>query len=85
MAQEISLLKPDIIVCLGATAAHSVLGRDFRLMEQRGQWERLANGARAFATVHPAWVLRQPAGDREAAYRGFVDDLRLLVAPWTPG
>jgi DNA polymerase len=79
LAQEMSLLKPDIIVCLGATAAHGVLGRDFRLMEQRGQWERLGNGARAFATVHPAWVLRQPAGDRDAAYRGFVDDLRLLV------
>ena len=70
---------------LGATAAHSVLGRDFRLMERRGQWERLANGARAFATVHPAWVLRQPAGDREAAYRGFVGDLRLLVAPVDAG
>ena len=56
-----------------------MLGRDFRLMAQRGQWERLGNGARAFATVHPSWVLRQPASDRDAAYRGFVDDLRLLV------
>ncbi|MUV14509.1 UdgX family uracil-DNA binding protein [Noviluteimonas gilva] len=84
LVQEIGLLKPDVIVCLGATAAHSVLGRDFRLMQQRGRWERLSNGASAFATVHPAWVLRQPEGDREAAYRGFVEDLRLLAAP-APG
>ncbi len=81
LAEELELLKPDIIVCLGATAAHSVFGGDFRLLEQRGQWGRLPDDTRAFATVHPAWVLRQPQADREAAYRGFVDDLRLLVDP----
>ena len=73
------MLQPEIVVCLGATAAKSVLGGDFRLLEQRGRWESLANGARAFATVHPAWVLRQPAVAQAAAYQGFVDDLRLLV------
>ncbi|KGQ19303.1 Uracil-DNA glycosylase family protein [Lysobacter dokdonensis DS-58] len=79
LARELELLQPDTVVCLGATAASSVLGADFKLMQQRGQWERLSSGARAFATVHPAWVLRQPAAQQEAAYRGFVEDLRLLI------
>jgi DNA polymerase len=78
-ARELELIRPERIVCLGATAARAVFGRDFRLMGQRGQWETLASGARAFATVHPAWVLRQPANERDAAYRGFVDDLRLIA------
>jgi DNA polymerase len=79
LSQELDLLKPDVVACLGATAARSVLGRDFKLMERRGRWEALGDGTRAFATVHPAWVLRQPAAERDAAYRGFVDDLRLLL------
>ena len=78
LAREFDLLQPEIVVCLGATAAHSLFGSDFRLMEQRGEWRELRSGARAFATVHPAWVLRQPASEREAAYRGLVADLRLL-------
>jgi DNA polymerase len=80
LAQEIALLAPEAIVCLGATAAREVFGRDFRLMEQRGRWTTTADGTRAFATVHPAWVLRQPANERDAAFRGFVEDLRALSA-----
>ncbi len=86
LAREIEQVRPDIIVCLGATAALAVLGKDFRLMAERGQWRTLHDGTRALATVHPAWVLRQ--GDdaaREAAYRGLVDDLsRLRETPMPP-
>ncbi|WP_229792260.1 UdgX family uracil-DNA binding protein, partial [Cognatilysobacter bugurensis] len=73
-------LKPEVIVCLGATAAKQVFGRKFGLMKQRGQWQLLDDGSRGFATVHPSWVLRQRGSDeRERAYRGFVADLALLT------
>ncbi len=79
LQQELASLQPDVVVCLGATAAQAVFGSGFRLMEARGRWLPL-EAARGLATVHPAWVLRQPdPGAREAAYAGFVDDLRLLV------
>lgn len=79
LAGEIERVRPDIIVCLGATAAQAVFGARFRLMDERGVWHTLHDGTRAFSTVHPAWVLRQPnAMLREEAYRHFVADLALL-------
>ena len=80
LERELATVKPDIVVCLGAIAARAVFGPKFRLMEQRGVVQRLPDGARAFATVHPSWVLRQRnAADREEAWRNFLDDLRLLA------
>ncbi|RPD83447.1 UdgX family uracil-DNA binding protein [Luteimonas sp. 100069] len=78
---EIAQVKPERIVCLGASAARAVFGPGVRLSEARGAWRTRDDGVRAFATVHPAWVLRQ--GDLQAqalAYAGFVEDLRLLLA-----
>ena len=77
---EIARVRPQIIVCLGATAAASVFGRDFNLSHDRGRWHTLQDGTRGYATVHPAWVLRQ--GDdarREAGYRLFREDLRQML------
>lgn len=79
LAKEIERVRPDVIVCLGATAALAVFGARFRLMEQRGVWQALHDGTHAFATVHPAWVLRQHDEHAERAYRAFVEDLRLLA------
>jgi DNA polymerase len=77
---ELARIRPDIVVCLGAIAARNVLGTKFGLMKQRGTWQTLADGTRAFATVHPSWVLRQTdAKSRAAAYQGFVADLALLL------
>lgn len=77
---EIENVRPQVIVCLGATAATAVFGAGFTLMAHRGRWHCLDDGTRAFATVHPAWVLRQADGEtREAAYRGLVEDLQRLV------
>lgn len=77
---ELARIRPDIVVCLGAIAARNVFGTRFGLMKQRGTWQALADGTRAFATVHPSWVLRQTDSQaREAAYRGFVADLALLL------
>ena len=81
LAREIETVRPEAIVCLGATAALALLGRGVRLMAERGQWRALHDGTRALLTVHPAWVLRQQdAVAREAAYRGFVADLAALRA-----
>jgi len=74
-------VRPQLIVCLGATAAASVFGTGFQLSRDRGRWHTLEDGTRGYATVHPAWVLRQ--GDdvrREEAYRLFRDDLRRVRA-----
>lgn len=71
---ELALLRPEIIVCLGAIAAQRMFGPKFALMKNRGVWQTRADGVRALATVHPSFVLRQQ-GEREVAYRMLVDDL----------
>jgi DNA polymerase len=75
LQRELATVKPERIVCLGATAAHAVLGRDFALMRERGRWHRTADGTEVLATVHPSWVLRQPSAQRDAAYAALVADL----------
>jgi len=76
---EIARVRPQVIVCLGATAAASVFGRGFDLARDRGRWHTLEDGTRGYATVHPAWVLRQTDdARREEAYRVFRDDLARL-------
>jgi DNA polymerase len=80
LQQELARIDPQLIVCLGANAARAVLCSDFRLMEQRGQWRVMADGARALATVHPSWVLRQPDDSaRGAAYALLKQDLQQLA------
>jgi uracil-DNA glycosylase family protein len=74
---ELDRVKPKLVVFLGATAASSLLGKDFRLTEQRGQIVELEQGIPAVATVHPSAVLRAP--DREAAYQGLVADLTVVA------
>jgi len=70
---ELETIRPDIIVCLGAIAARAIFGSKFRLMQQRGAWQVLPDGTRAFATVHPSWVLRQRGDEtRREGLRRFV-------------
>jgi len=77
---ELARICPDVVVCLGAIAARNIFGTKFGLMKQRGTWQALPDGTRAFATVHPSWILRQrDAQSRDEAYRGFVADLALLL------
>ena len=75
---ELAAIDPAMVVCLGATAARAVLGPGFELMLERGRVMRLADARSVMATVHPAWVLRQP--NREEAYRSFLADLTMLRA-----
>lgn len=78
---ELKVVGPDLVVCLGAVAAQSLLGSSFRVSKQRAQLVRFeldGRDFRAMATVHPSAVLR--ADDRDEAYRAFVDDLRKVCS-----
>lgn len=76
LAAEIELVKPDVLVFLGATAAQSLLGSAFRVTRMRGRWLDSDIAENVIATVHPSSVLRAPdAQARERQYRDFVDDL----------
>jgi DNA polymerase len=73
---EIETIAPRVLVCLGATAAQSLLGSEFRLTQHRGELLPSRWQARILATVHPSAILRlTDRGEREAAYRGLVADL----------
>jgi len=73
---EISLIKPRIIVCLGATAAQSILGNKYRVTKERGRFIEHLLAPHVTSTVHPSAVLRAPdAEQREIEYRHFVADL----------
>jgi len=80
LAAELDRIKPRAIVCLGAMAARAIFGASFGLLKERGQWREVAQGMRAFATVHPSYLLRLPAeGDRKEAYAQFVRELSMLA------
>jgi DNA polymerase len=79
LAQEIALLKPQIIVCLGATAAKVLLGRTFKVTQKRGVAIESEWAPVTIATVHPSAVLRAPSAERERAERMFVADLRKVA------
>jgi DNA polymerase len=78
LAAELAAIQPRVIVCLGATAAQSVFGADYRVTKQRGillehEWALMAT-----STIHPSAILRAPSGQREVEYRRFVEDLRTV-------
>jgi uracil-DNA glycosylase family protein len=78
---EIEAVGPKVVVCLGATAARSLLGNDFRVSQQRGEVLTLASGPRVVATVHPSAILRTPDHDmRERDMHRFVADLAVARA-----
>jgi DNA polymerase len=73
---EMRLIKPAVIVCLGATAAKAVLGKTFSVMKSRGVPQESEWAPTVIATVHPSAVLRAPRDQRKTAYADFVSDLR---------
>ena len=77
---EIALVKPEVIVALGATAAQALLGPQFRVTKQRGQFIESTLAPYVMATVHPSSILRAPDDEtRRLEYRRFVDDLKKLT------
>ncbi|MBV9508763.1 MAG: UdgX family uracil-DNA binding protein [Caulobacteraceae bacterium] len=78
---ERRLVRPKVIVALGATAAQGVIGRPVSVLKARGDAGLLEDGARAFVTVHPSYLLRIPdAAAKAEAYRDFVRDLKAAYA-----
>ena len=81
LVEELRVVDPEVVVCLGATAARSLLGSQVRVMRDRGavlERDTSLGPKRFLVTVHPSAVLR--ADDREAAYAGLVTDLRVAAA-----
>ncbi len=82
LAAELAQVDPEVVVCLGATAAKALLPKDFRVTKHRGQLIRLSTsrGEKTFmGTIHPSAVLRVPEAERDAAYAALVADLRLAA------
>jgi uracil-DNA glycosylase len=74
---ERAIIRPAVLVALGATAARSLFGRAVTISAMRGQEHRLANGTAAFVTIHPSYLLRiQDEDDKAREFRQFVADLR---------
>ncbi|QHL90584.1 UdgX family uracil-DNA binding protein [Sphingomonas changnyeongensis] len=79
--QERLVIRPPVLLALGATAARALLGPGGTIAALRGRAHRLADGAEAWVTVHPSYLLRLPDADRARdEYRRFVDDLGLAWA-----
>ena len=78
---ELELIEPAVLVCLGATAAQALLGRQFRVSVDRGRFVPSPLAPRVLATVHPSAILRAPdAETRHAEMKRFVADLRKVAA-----
>jgi uracil-DNA glycosylase family protein len=78
---EIEALKPQVIVCLGATAAQALLGRLFRVTQHRGEFVESPLAPHVLATVHPSSILRAPdEPTRHAETRRFIEDLKRAAA-----
>jgi len=80
LEEEIRLVKPHVIVCLGATAAQAIMGKTFRVTKQRGKPVPAPNGSVVIATVHPSSVLRAPDAEARAqAERDFLADIKKVA------
>ncbi|PYR94046.1 MAG: uracil-DNA glycosylase [Acidobacteria bacterium] len=78
---EIALVKPRVVVLLGATAAQALLGRGFKVSQQRGMFVPSPIAPRVTATVHPSSILRAPDDEsRRAEMKRFVADLKRVAA-----
>jgi DNA polymerase len=78
LRSEITLIKPRILVCLGATAAQALLGKQFRVTQMRGQWLDSPLAKKTIATIHPSAILRTPDDLRDKAYADFLSDLMII-------
>ena len=74
---ELAVVEPRVLVCLGATAAQALLGRQFRVTQSRGELVDSPLAEIVTATIHPSAILR--AEDREGEFEGFVADLKEIA------
>ncbi len=80
LTAEMEVVKPRVLVLLGATAAQALLGKQFRVTKERGVWLDSPLAGKVIATVHPSSILRTPDPEmREAQYAAFVEDLKTIA------
>ncbi len=80
LEEEIRLVEPQVIVCLGATAAQAIMGKGFRVTKERGRPVKAPSGKVVIASVHPSSVLRAPdAAARAQAERDFFADMKKVA------
>ena len=78
--RELAVIKPDLVVAMGATAAQSVFGKITPINRNRGRLIDLEEGIKALVTVHPSYLLRLPDEDaRTREYERFVSDLKIAA------
>ena len=81
--EEVRVVKPKVIVCMGATAAQAFLGRNFKVTQERGKVIS-QEGTQFVATVHPSSILRAPDDEsRHAEMARFIEDLRVVAGHMT--
>jgi len=77
---EIEQIRPSVIVCLGVTAAQTLIGRDFRIHKQRGQFLATSSCKNTMATYHPSAILRANSAEQRAILdEALIQDLRAAV------
>jgi DNA polymerase len=77
---ELEVVRPDVLVCLGATAAQALLGRTFRVTKQRGQPVESDLAPHVLATIHPSAILRGDPESRKSELAAFVKDLEVAAS-----
>jgi uracil-DNA glycosylase len=75
---ELDAVKPEVLVCMGATASQALLGKQFRVTKERGRPLESDLARHVLATIHPSAVLR--AEDRDAEFAGLVQDLKVVAS-----
>ena len=81
LQQELAVIEPQVLVCLGATAAQALLGKQFRVTKERGTWVESELAPHVTATIHPSSILRQRSDeDRHRELDGFVQDLKVVAS-----
>ncbi len=76
---EFELVQAEVVVALGATAAQALMGKKFRVTQQRGEVFDVPWARGLVATIHPSAILRAPSGEHEKMYAEFVTDLKRVA------
>ena len=75
LQQQLDIIQPLVVLCLGAPSANLIIHRDFRMMKERGLWFPSTYAKYAIAALHPAYILRQDAETFAASRKMLVDDI----------
>lgn len=77
---ELAVVQPNVLLCLGATSAQALLGRNFRVTRERGRPVESNLAPHVLATIHPSAILRADKESRERERAAFVDDLKVVAS-----